>query len=134
MEQIEIGNIERSTKFDQYTREQLISQNQALESELARAIKEVYRIKYQDLTDEQLELVLKEHLFELRREIFGSSSERYKKPQDKPKKEEPAKPRIKRPSERYPNVPIREVHIGIAPAPSCDACGKELRAHLGDDG
>jgi transposase len=126
MEQTEFGKIEKSTRFDQYSREQLISQNQILESELASAIKEVYRLKYQHLSDEQLNLALKEHLFELNRELFGASSERYKKPETNNKKDLPAKPRIKRPSERYPNVPVREVHISITPAPGCGQCGGEM--------
>ncbi len=86
MEQIPFGDQKVSTKLDQLSREDLISQNQVLESELARAVKEIYRLKYAHLTEEQLNLILAEHLAEIRSDIYGASSERYKKPEDRPKK------------------------------------------------
>ena len=79
MEQINFDNSESLSKQDQLSREDLLVQNQLLESELSRAIKEIYRLKYKNLTEEQLNLVLQEHLNELRNEAFGKSSERYKK-------------------------------------------------------
>lgn len=126
MEQSELGSFEKSTKFDQFSRDELIEQNEALESELARAIKEIYRLKNQHLTEEQLKMVLEEHLAELNASLYGASSERYKKPKDKPKKKEPQKPRVKLPSERYPNVPIKEVPVKADPMPDCEACGKQM--------
>lgn len=126
MEQIPFGDQKISTKLDQLSREDLINQNQVLESELARAVKEIYRLKYSHLTEEQLNLILAEHLSELRTDIYGASSERYKKPEGRPKKQEPPKPRIKQPSDRYPNIPIREVPITMSPAPGCVACGKQM--------
>lgn len=126
MEQQQLGEINQSTKLDQFSREDLIEQNQVLESELSRAIKEIYRLKYQHLTEEQLNMVLQEHLSELRNEMFGTSSERYKKPENKPKKQDPPKPRVKKPSERYPNIPVREVSITIDPLPGCNVCGKQM--------
>jgi hypothetical protein len=102
MEQTELGPFAKSTKFDQFSRDELIERNRVLESELARAVKEVYRLKYQHLSEEQLNMVLQEHLAELNAAVYGASSERYKKPVDKPKKEGPSKPRVKLPSERSP--------------------------------
>jgi transposase len=127
VEQFDLGNIEKSTKLDQFSREELINKYTSLEDEYHRAIKEIYRLKNQHLTESQLNLVLQEHLQELNQKIYGASSERYKKPKDKPKDKEPPKPRIKRPSERYPNVPVREVHLTIDPIPSCDACGEQMQ-------
>ena len=69
---------------------------------------------------------MQEHLGELRNEIYGASSERYKKPLNKPKKDEPAKPRVKLPSERYPNIPVREVSLTLNPVPECEACGQSM--------
>lgn len=128
MEQFELGQIGKSTKFDVLSKEDLIAQNQMLESELARAVKELYRLKNQHLTDTQLTMVLQEHMSELSAAVFGASSERYKKPQNKPKESPPSEPRIKRPSQRYPNVPIRETPITIDPPPGCEACGKQMTA------
>ena len=125
VEQLELGPTDKSSKLDQFSREELIHQNQFLESELARTIKEVYRLKYQHLTEEQLNLVLREHLNELRHEVFGASSERYKRP-IKPKKQEPSAPRVKKPSERYPNVVIREIPIKFDQNPGCEVCGNVM--------
>lgn len=127
MEQIELGPTDKSTKSDQYSREELVRQNELLESELSRTIKEVYRLKYHHLSEDQLNMVLQEHLNELRHEVYGASSERCKKPETKspPKKPEtPPAPRVRKPSERYPNVVIREIPIKLDQTPGCDACGK----------
>ena len=97
-----------------------------LESELLRTIKEIYRLKYQELTDDQLNLVLQEHLNELNKNLYGASSERFKKPAPKPKKQEPAVPRVKKSSERYPNVTIREIPIKLNQLPGRNACGKQM--------
>lgn len=126
MEQPELGQFSKSTKFDQFSRDELIERTKALESELARAVKEVYRLKYQHLSEEQVNMVLREHLAELNAAVYGASSERYKKPVNKSKKEEPSKPRVKLPSERYPNVPVKEVSITIDPSPGCESCGKQM--------
>lgn len=126
MAQLDLGQPTTSTKLDQLSREDLIRENSVLESELTRAIKEIYRLKYQHLTDEQLSLILEEHLKDLRQDVYGASSERYKKPEDKKKNEGPTKPRIKKPSERYPNIPVREVSLEINPLPGCEACGKQM--------
>lgn len=123
MEQIDLGEIVKFKKLDQFSAAELIRQNEILESELSKAIKEIYRLKYQNLTEEQLNIVLQEHLNELRHNMFGASSERYKKP-IKEKSEEPKGPRVKKPSQRYPGVVIREIPVQYNPAPGCDACGK----------
>lgn len=38
----------------------------------------------------------------------------------------PPKPKIKKPSERYPNLPIKEEIIAINPAPACPCCSKTM--------
>lgn len=126
MEQQDIFEIKKTTKLDNLTREELISSHQVMEAELERAIKEIYRLKNKNLSESQLNLILQEHLGELRSEVYGVSSERYKKPLNKPKKQEPPKPRVKLPSERYPNVPVREVNLTIDPVPGCESCGKGM--------
>ena len=115
-----------STKFDHLTREDLIQKNSLLESELFQAFKEIYRLKNQNLTDEQLKLVMSEQLGELQNTIYGASSERYKKPSHKEKEPKAPAPRPKRPSERYPNIPVRNELVPFDDVPMCDACGKAL--------
>jgi len=97
-----------------------------MRDEIDRLVRENYELRQMKLSDDQLRLITEEQLQDLVDKEYGASSERYKKNENKPKKEGPAKPRIKRPSERYPNVPVREVPITITPAPSCEACGKQM--------
>lgn len=126
MEQINLGNISQSTKLDSLNRDELIQQNTLLQTELAFAIKEIYKLRNQNITDEQLHFILQEQLTDLQNSLYGTSSERYKKPEDKKKEKAEPKPRIKQPSERYPNIPVREELVPFDEVPLCDACGKVL--------
>lgn len=123
MEQIDLGEISKSTKLESISKDELIQKYSILETELAFAIKEIYRLKNQNLTDEQLKLIMAEQLGDLRNSMYGASTERYKKPEIKQKIPTPPKPRVKKPSERYPNIPVREVVIAMNPVPNCQACG-----------
>ena len=126
MSQTEFSEKLNSTKFDQISKEELVSKYSVLEEEYFRAVKEIYLLKNQSLTDDQLKLVMNEQLAELQSTIYGTSSERYKKPQkDKEPKALPA-PRPKLPSERYPNIPVRNELVPFDDVPTCDACGKNL--------
>ena len=123
MEQINLGETSHSTKFDQFTKDEIIQKYTVIEQELARVIKENYELRNEKITDNQLNLILQEQLGELQNTLFGPSSEKYKK-SDKPKTpKEPAKPRIKKPSERYPNIPVVEKIISMFPLPNCICCG-----------
>lgn len=126
MEQTSIGSFKTSTKLDTLSKDELVKKTTLLETELSTAIKEIYRLKNQNLTDDQLRLVMEERLGELSRAIYGASSERYKKPEKKDKDSVPPKPRPKLPSQRYPNVPVREELLPFDEIPTCDACGENL--------
>ncbi len=125
MNQTEFSTNLTSTKFDHLTREDLIQKNSLLESELFLAFKEIYKLKNQNLTDEQLKLVMAEQLGELQNTIYGASSERYKK-SEKSKEPKSPLPRPKLPSERYPNIQIRNELVPFDDIPMCDACGNAL--------
>jgi transposase len=124
MEQTDFG-FSNSTKIDSLSREDLINKYQLIADELARVVKENYELRQLDITDEQLRMVLEEQLRELQNTLYGASSERYKKP-EKPKDPKPPKPRVKKPSERYPNIPVREEVISMTPLPNCQSCGKVM--------
>lgn len=128
MEQLEIDAQEKSTKFDSLSKTELIDKYETLEEEYFRIIKENYRLKYQHLTDVQLNLVLEEHLAEFKQDTFGPRSERWKRSPDKTKEEKKEEsPRVKKPSERYPNVTIRNIPIKMDPSPGCGVCGKQMQ-------
>ena len=128
MEQLDLGEFPRCTKLDLMSKEEIMEKYTDLESEYLRALGEIYKLKYQNLTDAQLKLVLAEQLSQMRKDKFGSSSERYKKPEKKkPENPAPPKPKIKKPSERYPYIPVREVVIKAESLPSCDECGEVMR-------
>jgi len=62
--------------------------------------------------------------------MFGPSSERREvadasKPSSEATKAPPA-PRVKKPSERYPNIPVREERIAMYPTPACPSCGEQM--------
>jgi transposase len=102
-----------------------------MKDEIVRLVRENYELRSIKLSDEQLRLITEEQLAALIATLYGASSERYKKPEtqkpeNKPEQQVPVKPRIKRPSERYPNVPVREVPIAITPVPNCEECGKQM--------
>jgi transposase len=118
----------KNTKFDSLSREDLIQRQFLLEEENLRLVRELYEVRQIQISEEQLKLIAAEQLASLNETIYGASSERYKKPENKKsdKNQESPKPRIKKPSERYPNIPVREVAITVAPPPECDACGKVM--------
>ncbi len=124
MEQTGFG-FSNSTKVDSFSREDLIKKYQLMSDELTRVVKENYRLRELKLTEEQIKLVLEEQMGELQNTLYGASSERYKKP-EKSKTPAPPKPRIKKPSERYPNIPVKEQLISMNPAPNCQACGEVM--------
>ena len=126
MEQLNLSENENSNKFDTFSSEDFVKRQLLLEGEVVRLVKELYELRQIKLSDEQLKLITTEQLSALNEALYGASSERYKKPESKPVKPDPPAPRIKKPSERYPNIPVREVHLTIDPAPSCDACGKQM--------
>ena len=124
MSQSEFNNLNLSTKLDSLTKSDLIQKYSNLEIQYFEIIKENLRLKNQHLTAAQLNLILSEQLGGFQNTIFGSSSERYKKPENKKVKNENPLPSIKKPSERYPNVPVREEKIVFDKMPECDSCGK----------
>jgi hypothetical protein len=127
VEQVELGEFSKTSRLESFTKNALIQRLTLVEEEYHRAVKEIYRLKNQDLSDNQLRLVMNEKIEELRAALYGASTERYKKPV-KPKESppEPSKPRSKLPSERYPNVPVREQVIAMDPVPGCTSCGKQM--------
>ena len=122
----EVVLVSESTKLETFSKEQLIDRVEFLQTEVERAVREIYRLKNQNLTDTQIQLILTEQLGVANAALFGDKTERYRKREKLPKEKQPAKPGRKLPSERYPNVPVREVVIAIDPAPACDACGKQM--------
>lgn len=124
MQEFDLGNSRKSSRIENLSQEELIQRNSLLESELARVIRELYEIRKLSITDEQLRLLMQEQLESLREDLYGVSSERYKKPVKKPAEAVPPKPRVKKPSERYPDIPVREWVVTQDPAPSCPCCSK----------
>lgn len=119
-------NSEPSSKFDSFSREELVKRQLLLEDEVERLVKELYELRQIQVSDEQLKLITAEQLAALNEALYGASSERYKKPENKKKPERDPRPRIRQPSERYPNVPVRNVPLTLSPPPNCGSCGKQM--------
>jgi transposase len=124
VEQINLGDYSKLSKLETYSKEEIISKFTILEEEYFHAIKEIYRLKNQNLTDDQVRLVMEEQLKSLKDTLYGASTERYKKSEKEKKPKSDPKPRIKKPSERYPNIPVREIIISVDPIPNCESCGE----------
>lgn len=115
------------SKTDSLSRKDLIQRLDLVESELMRVVNENYELRSLKVASDQLRMIVQEQLESLRQNQYGASSERYKKPGNNPgESKAPPKPRIKKPSERYPNIPVREERITQSPAPDCPCCGKEM--------
>lgn len=120
-------NSKTTTKAGNLKPEELLQRNSILEAELVRVIRENYELRKLKVTDEQIRLLLHEQLESQREAEYGASSERYKKPVKKDESKAPPAPRLRKPSERYPGVPVREQWIRQNPEPSCPCCGKWMR-------
>ena len=126
MDQTNFSDNSKSSKYDSFTKDEFIKRQVLLEEEVLRLVRENYELRQLQISDEQLKLITAEQLAALNDTLYGASSERYKKPINKNKPELPPKPRIKKPSERYPNIPVREIPITLNPIPNCDSCGKQM--------
>lgn len=131
MEQTEFsGSTSKTTKLEALSKEQLIERNTVLEFELSQLIKELYELRNQNISDEQLRFVMDEQIESLTNTIYGKRSERYKKPvkkgDDDDGSDKQTKPRVKNLSERYPNLPIRTELISLNPTPACTDCNKTM--------
>ena len=126
MEQIELENSRKSSRLGNLSPEELIQRLGIVESELARVVRENYELRKLSITAEQLRLIIQEQLQSQRDAQYGASSERYKNPVKKDEPKAPAKPRVKKPSDRYPNIPVREQLITQSPAPLCPCCNKGM--------
>ena len=125
MEQINLGEFSKLTKLESFSKEDIIEKYSILELELMNVIRENYELRKLKISDDQIALLMTEQLGELRHTLYGASSERYKKPEKK-KAPTPPKPRVKKPSERYPNIPVRENVIAMNPVPNCLSCGSAM--------
>lgn len=130
MEQTNFGSTSKTTKLEALSKEQLIERNTVLEFEIGELVKELYRLRNQRITDEQLQLIAASQIESLTAAIYGKKSERYKKPakndDDDGSAKKPANQRLKKLSDRYPNIPINEVFIEQSPIPACPCCNKTM--------
>lgn len=127
MQQFDLGELPKSTNAGNLAPEELAQRLAITEAELVRVLRENYELRNLKITDEQLKLIMLEQLESLKDAQYGASSERYKKPSKKPEEPKaPPKPRVKKPSERYPDLPIRERCVVENPAPNCPCCNKEM--------
>jgi len=130
MEQMELNSAPKYTKLDSFSKEEIIQKYSVIEDELARVVRELYLLKGQKLSDEQLRFILAEQVKSLTDTVYGKKSERYKKPvkssddDDEPK--DPKVDRVKQLSQRYPNIFINEQFVELEPIPSCPCCSETM--------
>lgn len=126
MEQTSFGEIEKLTKFDCMSKDELTRRYIVIEQELTRLVKENYELRGQPITPEQLIFVIDDQVDSLKDLLFGSKSERSRNRTNKNKSNTHPKPRVQKPSERYPHLTVVEKTISIDPPPFCGACGSGM--------
>jgi transposase len=124
-ELIPSDEIPKTTKYDLMSKEEVVQRHQIALKELERLVKDNYELREKQITLEQANFLIEEQIDELRNKEFGCSSERYKK-SDSKKEKGPSKPRVQKPSERYPNISIRTERLTISPSPQCQCCGSGM--------
>lgn len=112
------------TKFETFTKEQLIQRIDVIEQEMGRLVKENYSLRGQVVQPNQLEFILDDQIASLQDQLYGSKSEKYKKSEKSNEPKGPSKPRVQKPSERYPNVPVKINKVTMDPLPQCQSCGE----------
>ena len=76
MDQLNLGEIQKSSKSVNYSQEELLQRNSILEAELIRVLRELYELRQLKITDVQLMLLMQEQVESLRDAQYGASSER----------------------------------------------------------
>ena len=74
-----LGEVPKTTKLGNLSKEELIERNMLLEFELTQVIRELYELRKLSMSDEQLDWLVAEQMSSLRDLIFGQKSERYTK-------------------------------------------------------
>lgn len=77
---------------------------------------------------EQKTLLVEDQYIVLKNKLFGKSSEKEGRPEDKkePKQKGAPKTKVQLPSERYPDAPRIKRDIEFKEAPACKCCGEKL--------
>ena len=88
MESLDLIKTSSQTRLQLLSKESLIENCLILQDELARVVRENYRLRSEFISDLQLSLIIDEQLKDLKNKIFGSSSEKYNNPNLKKDSEE----------------------------------------------
>lgn len=130
MDEIEQFLSRKQTRFESLSKDILVQNCELMSLEIKNLVKELYQLRGEAITPEQLQFVIDDQIESLRDLHFGRKSERLDiidKEDDNDKEEpKPRKPRSQKPSERYPNIPVIEKIITQNPPPSCQCCGTEM--------
>lgn len=116
-------------KFDLINKEELITLYKGIEKINKHLQSEVTRLIKENEKSEQKNFFISEEVLNLKKKLFGASSEKEKVDKGSGKKKRDGGPKGQKkvllPSERYPNVPIIEEYIELE-APMCSCCGNQM--------
>ncbi len=129
MQENEFNFDTKVTKYETFSKDQLIKRIEVMDQELYRLVKENYSLRGQEPQPYQLSFVIEDQIASLQEQLYGSKSERYikDKKEDSAKDPKPPKPRVQKPSDRYPNVPVKTNKVTIDPLPQCHVCGDTMK-------
>ena len=114
-------------KYDLMSKGDLVTLYKGAEKVIGHLRKELDRLTNELTSFEQKSFFVEEEVMELRRSLFGESSEKKKSLSGSDGKGNKGgnegKKKVQLPSERYPNVPVEEVYIEESEPPLCGCCG-----------
>jgi hypothetical protein len=135
VEQEQLFNSNQATYLEALKKEELIEKYLFIQNQYKKALLEISQLRKQGLTEEQIELLTNEHYMMLKQEMFGRSSERLKATElladtsaqsTATNAQKSPRVQVKKPSERYPNLPIKDVVVKFEKIPDCNICGKQM--------
>jgi transposase len=98
----------------------------SIQQDIIRQLQSINKKLIKNSDQSEQTILLNEVYLLLKNKMYGFSSEKSKKDKKNPKDRKDRRKRVLLPSERYPNIPIKEQEIDFLEPPSCQCCGSEM--------
>ena len=128
MTQKELFTPIESTKFDSFSRSEIVKMFEMEQDLRVKLQKEISHLRsLLPGKRETKSLFLDEQYILLKSKLFGKSSEKESQESKPPRKLRRPQKKVQLPSERYPNVPVVEQNVELKKLPECSCCGKKMK-------
>lgn len=113
-------------KYDILTKEELVTLYEEELKTRNKLQKEIDKMRLELNKTGQKSLFLSEEYANIKRKVFGRSSEKSERPKDKKSRANQGSKRSMLPSKKYPNMPIEDIYVSFAGKENCLNCGEEM--------